>query len=212
MSGIRVTGLKETLERFKKAEKAVNTQLMLGVATYGENLIKQRTDKGEFLNGSGKQYSKAGAIFPIAGSAKLKQHYRSKLIGANSKFQLFGRSGEEWKRRGIRKDDSIARYVFLENGYFQFRQLTNKQVAFVNLNYTGKMLNGMRSISEGDNKAVISFERAEDRIKAYYLSFAGAGKNKIVYDFFGFNEKEKDQMMDLFETEVTEWLRGNDVL
>lgn len=192
MSGLKVTGLKETLERFKKAEKAVNAQLMLGVATYGENLIKQRTDKGEFLNGSGKQYSKAGAIFPISGGAKLKQYYISQLKGDGK--------------------NSSARYVFLEQGYFQFRQLTNKQVAFVNLNYTGKMLNGMRSVSEGDNKAVISFERAEDRIKAYYLSFAGAGKNKIVYDFFGFNEKDKDQMMDLFETEVTEWLQGNDVL
>lgn len=192
MSGIRLTGLKETLERFKKAEQAVNAQIMGAVATYGENLIKQRTDKGEFLNGSGKQYSKAGAIFPISGGAKLKQYYISQLKGDGK--------------------NSSARYVFLEQGYFQFRQLTNKQVAFVNLNYTGKMLNGMRSVSEGDNKAVISFERAEDRIKAYYLSVAGAGKNKIVYDFFGFTEKDKDQMMDLFETEVTEWLQGNDVL
>jgi hypothetical protein len=196
MSGIHIKGDDEVIALFRLLEEVINESVTLPPAQLAINLIKQRTAQGKFLNGSGKQYSKAGALFAIGGSNALKRHYRSKLRGGN-------------RKGGMKKGDSVAKWVFLENGYYQYRSLHNKQVAFVNLHFSGNMMTNLRVQKVEEKKVSIGYEDGTIHAKkAYWLSMAGAGKNKKKYEFFGLDEKEESLVFDKFKKEVNEFINA----
>jgi len=193
MAGVNVKGLDEHQARLKKLQDAVNASLMAKVGQAGVNIIQDRTERGEFLNpGAKKTYSKAAALFSMKGSAQLKKYYRSKLKGGR-------------RKGGMKKGDSTARFVFLENGYMQYREIHGKQAAFVNLMFSGGMMDGMFH-SATDDAAILGFRDERDRKLAYYHSIAGAGKSKVIREFFGFSEPEKDMLFEIFENEVDDFL------
>lgn len=181
MAGIKVTGTGKQIERLQNIAKAANASVMKKTMFFIRNLIVQRTERGEFLNGSGKKYSTAGALYRITSQA-LKREYLRRMKGTRKK-----------------KGESTARFIFLEKGYMQYRQIHGRQVGFVDLNFTGDMMASMNDIQARDKYASLGFRSATEAKKARFLSEMGAGKNKIKYEFFGISEAEKDRALDVFD-------------
>lgn len=90
---------------------------------------------------------------------------------------------QERTDRGIGVRGSFAPYT---PDYAAFRKLKGRQVAPVNLNFTGRMLSSMSSRRLGLGAYRIYFARAQEAAKA--------SGNQRKRRFFGFNTKEKKQL------------------
>lgn len=195
--GISITGADQQVKRLQNIADAANKSVMRKVMVFTRQIIVNRTEQGEFLNKSKPEYSTAGALYRINSNA-LKRAYRKKLRG--------GYGG------GMKKGDSTAKWIFLERGYAQYREIHGRQINYVDLNYKGDMMASMNKIEAKHGYGSLGFLQKDEAQKARWLSELGAGKNKIKYEFFGMGSKEKDRIADKFEEEWTAQLKALDVL
>jgi len=189
MAGIKITGADRQISRLQAIRKAANAQVMQKTMFFLRNRIAQRTMQGEFLNKSNAKYSTAGALYKITTQA-LKKEYLGRMKGTR-----------------VKKGESTARFVFLERGYHQYRNIHGRQTNYVDLNFDGAMLAAMNDISSSHGYASLGFTNSKEENKANWLSNMGAGKNKVKYEFFGLTEEDKDAVFSVFEEELTESLR-----
>lgn len=195
--GITITGADAQVDRLQRIADAANASVMKKTMFFVRRLIVKRTEQGEFLNKSKPKYSTAGALYRL-NSGALKKAYRKKLGG--------GYGG------GMKKGDSGARWIFLERGYEQYRQIHGRQISHVDLNYDGDMVASMNDITAKKGYGSLGFLQKDEQRKARWLSEMGAGKNKVKYEFFGLSPKEKDRVGRVFEDAWTEQLKAMDVI
>lgn len=190
MAGVNITGTQEQKRRLQAIRRAANRTVMSATMSYVQQVIQERTEQGQFLNGRNKKYSRKGWLYKINGDRRLRKYYISKLKG---------------------KKKSNARYVFLERGYEQYRELHGKQTAYVDLmykGYKGGMIGNMNKITAQDKRGTLGFRSTWHAQKAYWLSVAGAGKNKVRYEFFGLSKKEKTAVFNEYDRNLTQQLKA----
>ena len=100
------------------------------------------------------------------------------------------------------------RYKSFQDGYAGFRNYKGRQTAFVDLNFSGRMLSSMTS-RVSPSKGELFFSNNEANRKAFYHDVAGAGKSKVVRPFFGISDREEEQIVkvfsDLIDKEIKLW-------
>src|SRR5699024_10781374 len=121
--GIKIKGAGEQISRLQRIADAANASVMKKTMVFIQGLIEKRTARGEFLNKSNAKYSTAGALYKQSSQA-LKRHYLSKMTGIK-------------KGGSKKKSSSTAQWVFLENGYQQYRDIHGRQTSYVDLDFDG---------------------------------------------------------------------------
>lgn len=86
--------------------------------------------------------------------------------------------------------------------YAKFRAQRGRQIAPVDLNFTGRMLASMSTQRIRRGVQRISFNRAEEARKAYFHNVTGAGKGRVTRKFFGFNQAEKSRLSKIFKGQM----------
>jgi len=125
--------------------------------------IVTRTNRGRGVKkvGPGKYkeakhtdgYSTAGALVPIT-SSKLRTYYRKHGLKGLNNGGL------------VAKSASKARYVYLQDGYRQFRQIHGRRVDIITHSFTGQMLAGIR-VNATRKRIRLTFTASQMK-KAYY--------------------------------------------
>ena len=86
------------------------------------------------------------------------------------------------------------------------RQSKKVSISDVNLTDTGEMLNGMTQ-NATDTKAEIFFTTDEQAERASYHDQVGAGKNRVIREFFGMSNQDKDDLFKQYTDKTSELLQ-----
>lgn len=134
----------------------------VGVEAIG--IIKRRTERGKDHKGRAfKRYSTSPYLETIdqggrpgGNTAKMRKHYNS---------------AQKWTKK--KRKDSTAKYVWMVQGYAQYRIVQGRSLR-PNLTFTGLMMKGLHLKKVTVTTALIGF-RGEQARKAYYHNISGAG-------------------------------------
>lgn len=178
--------------RFRQALAALGASRLLARV---DVTVKERTRRGEFLEGSSpgaEQYSTRPFARPAAG---LKKRTLEALDDTAHGSTYFTKNGKLW--------------VVVHGGYRMLRELEGKQTGHVDLLYSGAVLDGTRGASEiaGD---VLSFEYGyldgkspDDAARiARYQQVEGVGPSRKKRVFIGLSGTEEEAMRGFAEREL----------
>ena len=176
MNFMAVSDVKQALENLVANEKML--QAIEETGSMSIALINDRTQKGEFLGGAfaNKGYSETTLPF----------FFFSKDIQA-------AEDDIEWRKV---KGKSVK---YLKGGYKKYRELRGKQVATVNHELDGKMMNSLFAqvdiVSDAQFKVIVTVPGAE-MLKAYYTNEKR--------QWLALSDDEVDRVFRLFEKRMTE--------
>lgn len=156
------------------------------VAAKGIFIIRQRTKKGIFLEGSSPgsdQYSTKPFAMPVGALNKMTG---KKIAEANdeSRFQLFK----------SKKTNNL--WVIVKGGYAEIRKLANKNSDNVTMSWSSKTLRNLGVITDKTFEQTIGFSDERARKIAEYHNVLGAGKSKKKKIFMGASEQEVKQLVE----------------
>ena len=175
--------MKETDELKKELNDFVENVLLKRLASGAIAVIRKRTQKGRFLEGS-CQYSTKPFAMPLGG---LTKQLRSRIMQESKKhagrFNLFtSKAGKLW--------------VIVSGGYRKIRELAGKDTTNVSLSWTGRMMGNLGVLpAAGAGSAEIGFKSREQEQKALYHNILGAGKSKKKHVFLYLTDKELDKIV-----------------
>jgi len=140
--------------------KLTNKQTMVRVGGIGVTLIKRRTERGRDHRGAKFEgYSTASALMPISQAQQPG--------GSTSKMQKFYNDQQLWVRKS--RNQSTAKWVWIENGYKQYRSIQGRTTSKVNLTFSGGMLRNFRPKRATKKSVLIGFTGEQAR-KAFFLN------------------------------------------
>lgn len=154
-------------------------------------IIKQRTAKGIFLDGSSPnagQYSTKPFAMPI-GAIKKKALLNRIIKGKHDEedeTQLFtSKSGKMW--------------VAIGKGYKWLREQSNKQSSNVDLRWTGQLMRSM-TVNVNADKGIIAIFHTGKRNKqlAEWFNVKGIGKSKKLKKYLAISEEELQNLAETF--------------
>ena len=82
-----------------------------------------------------------------------------------------------------------------------YRRRLVKQSGVVDLTDTGQMFSSLTS-KITPSKGTLFFRQAQANKKAFYHDIAGAGKGRVIRQFFGINDREADKIGQLFADKI----------
>jgi len=138
--------------------KITNRNTMVRVGGIGVSIIKKRTERGRDYRGRGfGGYSTASALVPISQAGKPG--------GNTSKMRKFYNDQQQWTRK--KRSESTARFVWLENGYKQFRNIQGRTTSKVTLSFSGKTQRNLRPKRATKKSVLIGFTGESARIALF---------------------------------------------
>lgn len=166
----------------------VDRVIVMRAANAGVVIIRERTLSGKFLPGSSPgadEYSTKPFARPLGGLTKQHQNalLKSKAVEVFTK-----ENGSTW--------------IVVTGGYKHFRELAGKDVSKVSMTWSGRMMRNLGILNARKDEAVLGFKSEEEKQKALYHNFLGAGKSKRKHVFMGFTEAEKIRLTKLVGEEV----------
>ena len=125
-----------------------------------------------------------------------------KSIGASSAFienAILKRTeaGRDYKGRAFKK---------YSKGYARKRAKEGRTLT-PNLYFEGLMLGNMTFKIISSTKGIIHFPNTDQNKKAFWHNISGAGKGKVVREFFNVNKKEEDKAVEVFRKSFEKELR-----
>ncbi len=172
-------------------DSVIDRVMMLRLANRGIAIVRERTLKGEFLDGSSDgagQYSTKPFARPLGGLTKALQ---KTLVNSGSHI-FTASSGNHW--------------IVIEGGYRAFRAMAGKDVSRVTMTWTGRMLRNLGVISEAEREVVLGFPDADMKQLATWHNVMGAGKSLRKHVFMGVTQEEANQLVELAGEEIAKRL------
>jgi len=161
-------------------------------------IIRRRTADGKFIPGS-DSYSEKPFVMPLGAVPMSLQTKFAKELGFKSK----GQKAEENEFQ-IFTANSGAKWVWIEGGYKRYRQLNGRQVAKVDLNWSGRMMRNLGIIpgTTTPREVQIGFTSAEEKQKALWHNTLGAGKSKVKRVFMNLDTEEYNSLVKFAGDEI----------
>jgi len=169
------------------------------IMAQAELIMKQRTQDGEFLDGSSPEADSYSTKPYAQPAGSLTDQVRESL--PDDEVSYFTTS-----------DDDL--WLVVEGGYEAVRRAKGLPTDTVDLSVTGQMLSGMRSQagreSDGELEMLVGYIEGvspQEAIQiARYHNVEGAGKNEIKRVFVGLTESEADDVLDSMEKDINRGL------
>lgn len=179
-------------EAFKSAVASVQTRKATAHAEY---IMRRRTERGEFLEGSSSGASSYSTKPYAQPAGALTDQVRESLPDDEVKYFTTG-------------SDSL--WLVIEGGYEAVRRAKGLPTSNVDLTVSGDMLGGMRSASsrdeDGDISMIVGYidgaSPAEAMQLARYHNVEGAGKNEVKRVFVGLTDDEADEVFDHLQKDL----------
>lgn len=175
-------------------DAVIDRIIMQRVSTHGVFIIRQRTKKGEFLEGSSsgsESYSTKPFAMPVGAVNQMTGKKITTLAKTeDDKFKLFHskKTGSLW--------------VLVTEGYKRIRQLAGKPADNVTMSWSGKVMRNLKNVAEEPREGKIYFDDERSKQIAIWQNIMGAGKSKKLKIFMGFNDKEIEELSKLAGTEI----------
>lgn len=197
---IRIRVRDDMPEGFQQAfEDALTGIKLRKVMAHAESIMKRRTARGEFLDGSSpgaESYSDEPYAQP-AGS--LTDRVREQLPDDQTSYFMTG-------------DEDL--WLVIEGGYEAVRRAKGLPTDTVDLMDTGQMLSAMRSAADRDSDGEIEMQVGyidgaspqEAQQIARYHNVEGSGPNEVKRVFVGLTDKEADKVADNLKDEIKDAL------
>lgn len=184
--------MEPVLQKIKDA--VADRIIMQRISTHGVFIIRQRTKKGEFLEGSSagaENYSTKPFALPVGAVNKMTGKKITDLAeNQPDKFKLF------------RSKNTGSLWVVVMEGYKKIRELSGKKTDNVTMSWSGKVLRNLGVVSVKPFEGNIGFTDARAKQISIYQNIMGAGKSKKKKIFMGFNEKEVEELTKLATDEI----------
>ena len=167
--------------------KIVDNVLMKNIGLRVVMIIRRRTLDGKFISGSGT-YSEKPFAMPLGAAAKL---VGVKLTKLPDEAQIFTtKSGAKW--------------VIIKGGYKRYRELSGRQSAKVDLNWSGRMMRNLGIIpgTTTARETQVGFTSADEKQKALWHNTLGAGKSKSKHEFMGLLPDEYNDVVKFAGDEI----------
>lgn len=177
----------------------VDNVLMKNIGTHVVTIIKRRTLDGKFLEGS-ESYSTKPFVMPLGA---MMQNIQKGFLTEES-FKRNGKTVEENEFQ-IFTTNSGAKWVWIEGGYKRYREISGRQVAHVDLNWSGRMMRnlGLLPGTTTARETQIGFTSNEEKQKAIWHNTLGAGKSKSKHVFMGLTPDEYNDVVKFAGDEIT---------
>lgn len=152
--------------------------------------MRQRTQKGQFLEGSSPgaaSYSTRPFARPAGG---LTSAVFNALDDSADGSTFFTRAGAMW--------------VVIAGGYARFRELSGRSSSTVDLNFSGQMMRDLQlvSIDPARQSIEIGFLNQESEQLARWHQIDGAGQSKTRRVFVGLSNKESGTLTETLEGKI----------
>lgn len=193
----------------------VDNVMMTKLANAGIVIIRKRTLKGQFLEGSSadaSRYSTKPFTMPLGAASKFLHNKLSK----EKSFKVFKGHKESRKEIASVQDTDYKIFkskrtgnlwVLFKGGYRQYRQMAGKDVTNTSLTWSGRMLRNLGIIKAENKKAEIDFKSPEEQQKAAWQTLLGAGKSKRKHVFMNFTKDEVEQLVKLAEDMIAKKIK-----
>ena len=182
------------------AQKVIDRSLLAAVGSEVVAIIRDRTLKGIFLEGSSPgagSYSTKPAPIPIGGLPKRAQ----------SRVWQMLKTGDP-SVRAFTNVKSRRTWVVLSGGYKQFRELAGLQTAVVNLNWSGRMMRNLSVVNLSSDSVAVGFTSPEESQKAQWHNTLGAGRSHKKHVFLGLSSAELARVGEMVEQIIREKLKA----
>jgi len=190
MNSINLSGIKS---------KIVDNVLMKNIGLRVVTIIRRRTLDGKFISGS-EAYSTKPFVMPLGA---MMQNLQRGFLSEDT-FKRNGKTVEENEFQ-IFTANNGATWVWIEGGYKRYRELSGRQVAKVDLNWSGRMMRNLGLIpgTTTPRETEIGFTSAEEKQKALWHNTLGAGKGKTKREFMGLTPQEYNDVVKFAGEEIT---------
>lgn len=166
------------------ADSIITNALLVGIGTHTIAIVRERTGRGEFLEGSSpgaNKYSQRAAHMPLGALAQ--------RIGKGK-----GPATRAWKAlkgENLYRQSSTGKiWIILQGGYKQLRELAGRETSPVTLNWAGTMMREMKfQVNLEERSVTVYFTSGPSAQKAAWLT-QGAGRNKIKRIFMALSPEE----------------------
>jgi len=200
------------IDIFKQIENSiVDNVLMIKVATKAQAFIRQRVERGIYLDGStgGSEYSTRPMPVPYGlfikkfGKTLLRREgtrgaKNVKFIKRKVGTQHVVSTAMDRSEFSVFRSKSGHTMVLIQGGYKRWREMNMKSASPVDMSWSSRMLRNLGILRAENLQAEIGFSSASESEKAYYQHI-GAGKNKVKRIFMDLSPNELDQLGDLAE-------------
>lgn len=178
-------------------DNIIDNVIMKRLANRGIAIIRERTIKGEFLDGSSSnagQYSTTPLPLPFGKFTKMTQKKILKGDVLSGDYRIFTnlKSGNTW--------------IIIKGGYKKFRELAGKDTANVSLSWSGRMLRNLGVLNVDKTTAVLGFSSEEEKQKAIWHNVMGAGKSKKKHVFMDFSKDEREELSKMASEDIAKRL------
>ncbi|KKP28311.1 MAG: hypothetical protein UR18_C0006G0023 [Candidatus Nomurabacteria bacterium GW2011_GWE2_31_40] len=178
-----------------KIQDAVTDRIIMQrVAGQGIFIIRQRTKKGQYLEGSSpgsENYSTNPFAMPVGAVNKMTGNKINSLAKSDpDKFHLF------------RSKKTNSLWVLVTEGYKRIRQLAGKNSDVVTMSWSGKVMRNLAAVSVEPREAKLGFEDERAKQISIWQNIMGAGKSKKKKIYMGFSKKEIEELSLLASKEM----------
>jgi hypothetical protein len=163
-------------------KRIISRSLLARVGSEVVAIIRERTLKGEFLEGSSPgadRYSTTPLPLPLGGLAKRAQSCVWRMLKA----------GDE-DVQAFTNVKSKRAWVILKGGYKQYRELAGLQTSVVNMSWSGRMMRNLSVVNISEDTVAVGFTSPEEAQKALWHNKLGAGKSHRKHIFLGLSQDE----------------------
>jgi hypothetical protein len=165
-------------------EDVVERVILVRLGARAIAIIRQRTLKGEFLEGSSpgaSQYSTTPMPLPLGALQKATRGRLQAQEKNQSAYKIFtAKSGRVW--------------VVLQGGYKEFRQLAGKANDHVTMTWSGRMMRNLGIVKRTKSEVEIGFSDQQSHQLAVYHNIMGAGRGRKKHVFMGFTPAEEQEL------------------
>ena len=167
------------------------------VAPTALKMIDERTRKGKFLQSNTPGYSTKPIALNVIGSVTLSKSgigFDSRSLNKKLKF-----SKSEYGWRTL----NGKRYALLWGGYKKIREKSGRNTSFVDLTFTGKMLNSLDSQSKPISDTAVGVDITVSQDQQAKARFTNAKR-----PWLGLADTEIVELADVIKREIDKDLRG----
>ena len=168
----------------------VNKATLKRIGTEVISYIKSNTRQG--IDRFGKQfvpYSRRPFSMPLGAFYEQTTKQQRTRLNKDGDLQIY------------RSKRSGARWVTIDGGYAMFKAMRfPNQNGVVNLSVRGNrggMMGALQIIEERTNSVVIGFSSEEAAKLAYYHTVSGAGRSRVIRDFFGVTAEQLRELEEI---------------
>ena len=171
-------------------KEIIGNAILMRIGQRSIVIIKQRTAKGIFLNGS------------TPGSDKYSEKPFSMPAGAVKKKDLFMKikNGEFGDDAQLFRTKAGKLWVAIKKGYKWIREQSNRPTSNVDLWWTGSLMRSLKVQSVDVVNGTINIGHNDERTKqlAYWHNVSGTGKGKVVRKYLALSEEELEKLASSF--------------